>query len=92
MCQALQATRSSPWPEVKIPQSGQIDCVTTLINLHAPEAKLPIFLRMVCYELTCNARDPPLRSSGNQPNIKDNGDYGVMVKLLYPVKKHNIHF
>jgi len=23
-----------------------------LINLHAPEAKLPNFLRIVCYELT----------------------------------------
>ena len=28
-CQALQVTRSSPWPGVKIPQSGQIDCVPT---------------------------------------------------------------
>ena len=28
-CQALQVTRSSPWPGVKIPQSRQIDCVPT---------------------------------------------------------------
>jgi len=42
--------------------------------------------------MACNARDASLRSSGNQSNIKDNVDYGVMIKLSYAVKKHSFHF
>lgn len=42
--------------------------------------------------MACNVRDASLRSSENQSNIKDNVDYGVMVKLSYPVKIHSFHF